>query len=103
MRTNKAMIKAFFYAWGGLPWRKPLAMTAAIITIIMIFGAWVLQKDIPDNASTALIWFDGVIFSWAYGTSAFEAVRESNKTVKKESQYYGGRGVNNDETNIDNH
>lgn len=102
MRTNKAMIKAFFYAWGALPWRKPLAMTAAIITIIMIFGAWVLQKDIPDNASTALIWFDGVIFSWAYGTSAFEAVRESNKTVKKESQYYGGGGIN-DETNIDNH
>ncbi len=97
------MIKAFFYAWGGLPWRKPLAMTAAIITIIMIFGAWVLQKDIPDNASTALIWFDGVIFSWAYGTSAFEAVRESNKTVKKESQHYGGWGVNNDETTIDNH
>ena len=92
------MIKAFFYAGGGLPCRKPLAMTAAIITIIMIFGAWVLQKDIPDNASTALIWFDGVIFSWAYGTSAFEAVKENNK----KTQNYGGCEIN-DETNIDNH
>lgn len=99
MRINKAMIKTFFIAWGGLPWRKPLAMTAAVITIIMIFGAWITGRDIPDNASTALIWFDGVIFSCAYGTSAFEAVRESNKTVKKD----GGWGVNNDETNIDNH
>lgn len=97
MRTNKAMIKTFFIAWGGLPWRKPLAMTAAIITIIMIFGAWITGRDIPDNASTALIWFDGVIFSWAYGTSAFEAVKENNKKAQNR-----GWGVN-DEANIDNH
>jgi hypothetical protein len=98
------MIKTFFIAWGGLPWRKPLAMTAAIVTIIMIFGAWVFNRDIPDNASTALIWFDGVIFSWAYGTSAFEAVKTSNETVKGKQNYtpyyYGG---GQDEQDIENH
>ena len=74
------MIKAFFYAWGGLPWRKPLAMTSAAMTLVIISYSAFTGKDIPANTTELLKWFDVVIISWAYGTSFGEAI----KNVKKE-------------------
>jgi hypothetical protein len=73
------MIKSFFYAWGALPWRKPLAMTAGFCTLGLVIGAWVTNRDIPNNACDLLIWIDTVIFSWAYGTSAAEALQNAKK------------------------
>ena len=52
------MIKAFFYAWGGLPWRKPLAMTAGFCTLALAMASFVLNRDIPPNACNLLIWID---------------------------------------------
>jgi hypothetical protein len=74
------MNKTFFIAWGGLPWRKPLAMTSAFVTLVIISYSAFTGRDIPLNTSNLLIWFDTVILSWAYGTSAAEAI----KNVKKE-------------------
>ena len=73
------MIKAFFYAWGGLPWRKPLAMTAGFCTLALVVASFILNRDIPPNACNLLIWIDTVIFSWAYGTSAAEAIKIAQK------------------------
>lgn len=73
------MIKAFFYAWGALPWRKPLAMTAGFCTLALAMASFVVNRDIPPNACNLLIWIDTVIFSWAYGTSAAEAIKNAKK------------------------
>ena len=73
------MIKALFYAWGALPWRKPLAMTAGFGTLALVVASFILNRDIPPNACNLLIWIDTVIFSWAYGTSAAEAIKIAQK------------------------
>lgn len=75
------MIVKLFTAWGKLPWRKPLAMITAMVTITLVVVAWATGRDIPNNATMVLLWFDGVIFSWAYGTSAFEAVKKCNEQI----------------------
>jgi hypothetical protein len=73
------MIKTFFYAWGALPWRKPLAMTAGFSTLCLVCLSFAFNRDIQPNACNLLIWIDTVIFSWAYGTSAAEAIQNAKK------------------------
>ena len=59
-------------------------MTTAIVTLIMILGSWITGKDIPENASSALIWFGGIVISWAYGTSAYESISRMERCPEEE-------------------
>jgi hypothetical protein len=45
----------------------------------LVIASFVLNRDIPPNACNLLIWIDTVIFSWAYGTSAAEAIKIAQK------------------------
>lgn len=63
----------------SLPWRKPLAIIYGIGTLLLITACFILERDIPPNAYHLLVVTDTVIFSWAYGTSAAEAIKIAQK------------------------
>lgn len=71
------MIIAFFNAWGKLPWRKPVAMSLAMVDLFVILKSSITGIDITANTCTFLIWVNGTIMGLAYGTSTVESIKRS--------------------------
>ena len=58
-----------------LPWRKPMAVFCAILTIVIIIWALRTGADIPGGVVSVLIAFNGIVIGGYFGSSAYEAVR----------------------------
>lgn len=81
---KKNRIERIFDCWGNLPWRKPLAMTVAVVSLVDIQISIITGVDIPPNTMSLLMALNGIIISWAYGTSAYESIAKSERAEVRE-------------------
>ena len=79
MEIEKNLVTRIFYIWGGLPWRKPVAMTTDVVVLLMVLFSWILQYPIEPCLLDFLKWFTTAINTLAFGTSLFEAMGEKKE------------------------
>lgn len=80
------------------PFRKPMAILFGMSTLLICWLSFITGRDIPPNALALLLGSNGIIQSWAFGTSSYEHMldckrgacdvteqsrEQSNKTKKK--------------------
>lgn len=62
-----------------LPLRKPLAVLATLMFLIMFLRAHLTGADIPPNAAGVCSTFIGVVLAGYFASSAYESCKPSEK------------------------
>lgn len=93
IKKRGAVIR-FFYAWGTLPWRKPLISLSCVHFLITQTICTVLKVDIPPNITEIYKMYMLTILTAGFGGSYFESwdknrMKERCGLDEENSQSYG--------------
>jgi hypothetical protein len=67
-------IERFFYCWGGLPWKKPVAMTSDLVFLVLWCWCCIRGHDMPPTIAKMADSYLIFINLFAFSSSTLETI-----------------------------